>query len=124
MRISDWSSDVYSSDLITFEPVEDDREARREIIAQRDHVDRAIAEAIGLKILFLLTLDHPHPGGIGPAIFEKLLERLGAEQVGEIAGIIAADAMMLLGPEVGEEAVGGQRELGRAACRERVCQYV
>src|SRR3546814_9998992 len=29
---------------ITFEPVEDDREARREIIAQRDHVDRAIAE--------------------------------------------------------------------------------
>src|SRR3546814_2504282 len=31
---------------ITFEPVEDDREARREIIAQRDHVDRAIAEAI------------------------------------------------------------------------------
>src|SRR3546814_9688082 len=115
MRISDWSSDVCSSDLlqparerrdradITFEPVEDDREARREIIAQRDHVDRAIAEAIGLKILFLLTLDHPHPGGIGPAIFEKLLERLGAEQVGEIAGIIAADDMMLLGPEVGEE---------------------
>src|SRR3546814_3403402 len=109
MRISDWSSDVCSSYLITFEPVEEEREARREIIAHRDHVDRAIAEAIGLKILFLLTLDHPHPGGIGPAIFEKLLERLGAEQVGEIAGIIAADDMMLLGPEVGEEAVGGQR---------------
>src|SRR3546814_14942064 len=49
---------------ITFEPVEDDREARREIIAQRDHVDRAIDEAIGLKNLFLLTLDPPHPGGI------------------------------------------------------------
>src|SRR3546814_10139446 len=75
MRISDWSSDVCSSDL-------------SDGIAQLDRdVERA---AIGLDLL----IDDIEPG----AGIEHVIEH---ERTGQQAG-----------------------EIGRASCRERVCQYV
>src|SRR3546814_10766108 len=74
MRISDWSSDVCSSDLI---------------VAQRILADRAVTEAdvdmrAGRKQWQIRTL-----------------------RVGEF---VAVDAL-------------GEIQIGRASCRERVCQY-
>src|SRR3546814_3629421 len=79
MRISDWSSDVCSSDLM-----------RRWVVAH----DLPINEAVGMRddrIAGLVALPLLHPHVLGPL-----------EQVGQV--------------EAGQ--------LGRASCRERVCQYV
>src|SRR3546814_4111819 len=87
MRISDWSSDVCSSDL-----EDDDRDQPQ---GQPRH-RQAPSEAVGQ--------DRPEGAGChGPG---------------------AAD--QLLAAELGEQIVdpGGIGQIGRASCRERVCQYV
>src|SRR3546814_9620668 len=78
MRISDWSSDVCSSDLL-------DRE-------RRDRVER------GARLVH-----EDHVGG----------DRDGAGD---------AEALLLAAGESGARLV--EAEIGRASCRERVCQYV
>src|SRR3546814_4054646 len=77
-RISDWSSDVCSSDLAP--------------ATLRDWLDQP---AGGLRLLC-----HPEAG---PSLGEALAAQPGLRQLS-----------LLVGPE----------ELGRASCRERVCQYV
>src|SRR3546814_3141572 len=80
MRISDWSSDVCSSDLLV--AVAD--------VAQADGAGHVLQFAVAI-------------GGTGQAV-----ERM----VGDVEFHDAAT--QLLQP----------REIGRASCRERVCQYV
>src|SRR3546814_12386093 len=103
MRISDWSSDVCSSDLVAaVVPAElGQAEARQAVRA--DRVDRE-------QFLDL--------GGVGVG------DRLAAARD---AGVVDEDRY---GGEVGLD--GGDHrgarflvgEIGRASCRERVCQYV
>src|SRR3546814_3105135 len=84
MRISDWSSDVCSSDLLV---------ARR----------RAV--------------DHDARAGIdGADIVGKAGARRAVEDDVDAAGHLA-DLLAPFG-------IGEQQEIGRASCRERVCQYV
>src|SRR3546814_2838677 len=80
MRISDWSSDVCSSDL------------------DRDRVGTGRQRLLGALVVDPLpdALFHPHPGTAGAT----------AER-----GRLAARHFAVL-------------EIGRASCRERVCQYV
>src|SRR3546814_5286082 len=80
VRISDWSSDVCSSDLV--------------IIAEtREEAEAAIADMMG--------------GAFGGAGAEVVIEEF---MTGEEASFFALS--------------DGKDEIGRAPCRERVCQYV
>src|SRR3546814_9158920 len=85
MRISDWSSDVCSSDLLAL-VAQSQREADRQLQALEQRQERLNQE--------LRDLNAPDPDNV---------ERL--------AGDSAALQEQL-------------EEIGRASCRERVCQYV
>src|SRR3546814_5270886 len=104
MRISDWSSDVCSSDL----PV-----SLRDAGAQADFaaldLDAAIVAAYGL-ILPVPILVAPRHGCLN--VHGSILPRWrGAAPVQR--AILAGDEM-----------TGVTIKIGRASCRERVCQYV
>src|SRR3546814_6762081 len=89
MRISDWSSDVCSSDLC---PAELDVLAEAEQ-QQEEHRQRQPDQAV---------LDRVDRQGLG---------QLEDEEADE-------------GEQHEQQAVFGRAEIGRASCRERVCQYV
>src|SRR3546814_5721597 len=85
MRISDWSSDVCSSDLLVEQAGDHDRDASADE-ARDDLVQRA-------------------------------------------AGVLPQQHDQCTGHDAGKRADAGhalpeQRQIGRASCRERVCQYV
>src|SRR3546814_8060425 len=95
MRISDWSSDVCSSDLL-------------------HHRGRALA---------VRCADAVRPG-ITAADHHHMLARSADRAERRGAGfIIAGDALVLLGEEIHRE-MDARKQIGRASCRERVCQYV
>src|SRR3546814_15850058 len=89
MRISDWSSDVCSSDL-----ADPDQDERR-------------------------TLHHE----LAPAV--EVGERRDEEMVERAAGIVAHGEEKQEAGQHGErDRQQRRRKIGRASCRERVCQYV
>src|SRR3546814_3803804 len=97
MRISDWSSDVCSSDLfLVADPVEDVLE------------HRFLGFRIALEAQVGDVADH-----LGDAAGELAEAVDGEEQLARVAE--AAEQADLRAPA---------REIGRAACRERMCQYV
>src|SRR3546814_4017637 len=99
MRISDWSSDVCSSDLLdTTVPIGDVMLAAASIL-ERDGGDTATVEL--LRGLF----------GGGGATAE--LGQLPDIRLGDLVGVLPGEESSALGAEI-----------GRASCRERVCQYV
>src|SRR3546814_10256533 len=87
MRISDWSSDVCSSDLRQVLDV------RRQLVA--------------------------HPGLHGVDAAAGLFDGMVPGAI-EVIDVVARAA----GHRHGDAAVSPHREIGRASCRERVCQYV
>src|SRR3546814_16532614 len=89
MRVSDWSSDVCSSDL---------RSGNR--ISESSRSSLSVSQAV--EALSAATRND------APAVVASLLDRLDAD---------GRYALLKL-------ALGGMRVLGRASCRERVCQYV
>src|SRR3546814_8636572 len=104
MRISDWSSDVCSSDLLTKDAA----------ISGRPH---------GIHINAIMPTAHTalldnHPD----KDFRRWIE------INFPAGLVAATSAFLTSREcsvTGEIfSTGGGLEIGRASCRERVCQYV
>src|SRR3546814_14469763 len=111
MRISDWSSDVCSSDL------------RRPL---KDLADAFLdAAAVGQVIAFVA------PG----EFFERWVLRTGEQELGVPVGRgapgehgVEFDAVgQLLRPDAEEDEIAlnlPEGEIGRASCRERVCQYV
>src|SRR3546814_14222096 len=93
MRISDWSSDVCSSDLVLVpnaSPFERDKHA------QRDALLEARVREVG--------------------------ERGGAVGIAYLNTVGGQDGLVFDGASVLADADG--HEIGRASCRERVCQYV
>src|SRR3546814_9838793 len=103
MRISDWSSDVCSSDLGI----------------ERVSVDRTRG------LVVIAFVGHPFGGAKDVA---EALPYLGAEH-GDIH-IAVAGLVNARGDAGGVVVAGGcgdfavDQEIGRAACRERVCRYV
>src|SRR3546814_5733068 len=88
MRISDWSSDVCSSDLELIE------------VMGADHI--------------LFGSDYPHPEGLAePCSYLDHLPAGLSDDV--IAGIMGGNLATIMKVPV---------QIGRASCRERVCQYV
>src|SRR3546814_10965961 len=102
MRISDWSSDVCSSDLIrdALPPIGDDGTAQ-----DRHDVEFGVAR--------VLPDDLAKPRLLTGGDVEH-------EQVRRGFGDGAAD----LGVKAGLDARKRDEQIGRASCRERVCQYV
>src|SRR3546814_12877013 len=107
MRISDWSSDVCSSDLPTDRRI--DGEARLDV--GPDRIPHMIEEqfiALGPQRLVAAVMFGVDRSGVAEA------ERDGfGGRVGEMKDIFV---------ERGHRLLGGP-EIGRASCRERVCQY-
>src|SRR3546814_2169529 len=94
MRISDWSSDVCSSDLLDL-----------------DVVDRVLDD-LELPDLRNLGVEHIAEEGPGPA----------AVRVDQHVAGTAQDAGQHRQPAAAR--AGGADQIGRASCRERVCQDV
>src|SRR3546814_2723317 len=90
MRISDWSSDVCSSDLVMLPPL---RDRRSDIAALAGHFVEAGRHA-GLP-----------DRQFAPAAMQRLERHDWPGNVRELGNVV-------------------QRQIGRASCRERVCQYV
>src|SRR3546814_14459877 len=129
MRISDWSSDVCSSDLVpemgTKVLVYSDgdaaaaarlaRQLADELIGVREQlmvpyrsIDEALDEALAFDGGPVVLADRPdNPGSGAPGDSTFILRRLLERGIGNVA----------LGPL-------WDPEIGRASCRERVCQYV
>src|SRR3546814_12436927 len=104
MRISDWSSDVCSSDL-------NDSVATEEIrFGDNDRLAARVAQAAAAGGVILLSdID---------GLYDKNPALPGANHIARIERIDAAiEAMADTGSASG-------LEIGRASCRERVCQYV
>src|SRR3546814_14455208 len=103
MRISDWSSDVCSSDLdAALVAIVADEGRRQALIVRRPVTARVVAA--------LRILDLHHVGA-------EIGQRHGAEGTRDDAREIGdADAVA--------RREGGSREIGRASGRERVWQYV
>src|SRR3546814_19635896 len=99
MRISDWSSDVCSSDLQW-------ADARIELM---NLLKAEPANAGALTLMARIQI--ASGGGVGAA---ATLARLGDGAASAELTDMRAEADMLR----------GQCEIGRASCRERVCQYV
>src|SRR3546814_14166279 len=114
MRISDWSSDVCSSDLQIFEAVS-------------NQVQQRLAQVDGVG-------DVEIGGGSLPAIRVDLipfqLNRYGISLEDIRAAIEATNANRPKGAMEGDgkhyqiyTATSGRNQIGRASCRERGCQY-
>src|SRR3546814_12822296 len=111
MRISDWSSDVCSSDLPPTDPTDDLAQA----IAR--------AEDEGLVDVAYASTDSP----IGPllvAVTDAGLVRLAFQR--EDSDAVLEQLATRIAPRVvaSRRRTDDVRQIGRASCRDRVCQYV
>src|SRR3546814_18860365 len=108
MRISDWSSDVCSSDL-GFGRV---GEARLQLAsgAESESLDRIVDLLIEAREREALALSE-----------EPFITRLGVERLAVDEEEVAEELAVGLGVLVDLER---QLTIGSASCRERVCQYV
>src|SRR3546814_20903427 len=98
MRISDWSSDVCSSDLT----------------AGRANVSRAVSDLVRAGML------HRHYQGYRVDHYNRGARRQAVYTLSRVARELLQTAT------VGRSTSGtpGEDKIGRATCRERVCQYV
>src|SRR3546814_14480562 len=118
MRISDWSSDVCSSDLSILA-------IERDAIKLHAVIDEAEAQPLGDLLLELLKLgidEFEHLAGLD--VDQVIVVRFGRGLVARtaVAEIMAIEDAGLL--EQPHRAVDGRDQIGRASCRESVCQYV
>src|SRR3546814_11844690 len=122
MRISDWSSDVCSSDLRCLRTWSHPLLARR--LAPRVRDRRIWLAGTGCEARWKYCSVTPAKAGAAIDVAQDLLRPLPSQgrrsnlRAGEQAGQVARFAPRLVHEEAFE-----RRELGRASCREGVCQY-
>src|SRR3546814_3326243 len=112
MRISDWSSDVCSSDLL---PVWNDapRDEKWRFCAPRQGVSRSEAESRRKPSAIV-----PLSRGTAESLPTFLKKRCADKDIRVTCGFARHCFYLALRP------FSAQPEIGRASCRERVCQYV
>src|SRR3546814_10605418 len=98
MRISDWSSDVCSSDLRVAKVGIGLVPEGRQIFPNLSVRENLVATAANRR-----AADSPWTYERVIELFPRLAERAG---------------------NMGNQLSGGEQQIGRASCRERVCQYV
>src|SRR3546814_11062283 len=115
MRISDWSSDVCSSDLFSFDEAYANDPARATLsLAYRDTHGA------------LIDQPRAYQTRIEPFFSNLLPEGTLRDYLARRAGVKSLREYLLLA-QLGADlpgAVTAASEIGRASCRERVCQYV
>src|SRR3546814_14533751 len=126
MRISDWSSDVCSSDLSIIFRLPGNPTERRGRRASSYRVDRAIggdqsllARASFQRIAMFHT-DDAVIAALAEPLDDRLIVDLARPRL-EPPGIVPDLDVGNLVPATVERR---DQEIGRASCRERVCQYV
>src|SRR3546814_13527353 len=106
MRISDWSSDVCSSDLPWDKPID--------VVVDRLKESRAITRTMAYEDRRYI----PAPGGV---VAQHTMRRIrtdgGRVEMHAMMRIIIQDGLITRNEEYFDQ-------IGRASCRERVCQYV
>src|SRR3546814_18374868 len=122
MRISDWSSDVCSSDLATADA----------LVARGVDRDRIAVTPNGLRQL--PAPDERHvPAGPTVLAVGQLTARKRLDVLLEAAAALPDDVTTVLaGPDAGQGAelrahadrLGLDGQIGSASCRERVCPYL
>src|SRR3546814_20217741 len=112
MRISDWSSDVCSSDLVTPNIPELEALTGRTIASAEEALDaaRALGDELGAAVLA--------KGGHleGDEVIDQLVTREGVHSW--------TDRRIETRHTHGTGCTLASAKIGRASCRERVCQYV
>src|SRR3546814_11588330 len=110
MRISDWSSDVCSSDLIGLAE-ERTGELVEPLVALCPLANDLVGLEPGQRALDIVILA-TRQRGIGPRA-----ARIDDRIVGGVLHVAPGAARLALG-------IIGRRQIGRATCRARVCSYV
>src|SRR3546814_6317809 len=111
MRISDWSSDVCSSDL-----------------AER-YPKASPADMTAARRLLVLSLEWSDTLGVGHRNFEEFLAKTRTVIAGTCVGLGQSRIRLEAGSfdwvivDEAARCTAGE-QIGRASCRERVCQYV
>src|SRR3546814_7687252 len=126
MRISDWSSDVCSSDLRRLSP---DAEAGMSLFTA-EQVIFVVDDDAALREANVQTLDLAGLTAEAFADAHSVLPRIAADFPGAVVtdirmpgmdGLELRAAIHAIDPEIPVILI---TEIGRASCRERVCQYV
>src|SRR3546814_13121080 len=116
MRISDWSSDVCSSDLVSYDQSKFIAQSIQEVFHA---LMVALALVIGVIFLFLRSWRATLiPAVAIPVSVVGSFIVIGA--LGYSINVLTLLALVLAIGLVVDDAI----EIGRASCRERVCQYV
>src|SRR3546814_15825081 len=110
MRISDWSSDVCSSDLGVVEVLGPRGGPVHALLLQDRHV----------RVLEVLVGDADGPAGLLRGEEDVIV----GGRVLVVGGALAHAGDLDARGTRDVTGVGGHREIGRASCRGRVCQYV
>src|SRR3546814_15759496 len=124
MRISDWSSDVCSSDLLAAEGENFVDEASAKGIAEIETAKMALDKGTSedVKQFAQMMIDDHTKANQELA---QLAQAKDLEMSDEATLMDKAKAMILKlrDGENFDEAYANNQEIGRASCRERVCQY-
>src|SRR3546814_11242453 len=126
MRISDWSSDVCSSDL-AFRTYEDFGRIRTKTWSVFANADAELTDQLKLTVGVRYTEDKQRYNGCSRDFNGNMLPNVNVvnralyfQTYGVLAPEIAEGQCNTFDPETGTFG----EEIGRASCRERVCQYV
>src|SRR3546814_19391333 len=112
MRISDWSSDVCSSDLIAPERRCDRGIGKAKRAAGGDRGGRVLSVVRPLEVGPVRLTPEDTAIDMEPAVdhLHAVARAAGGRHLGQLGADVAGDPAGL--------------EIGRASCREKVCQYV
>src|SRR3546814_11113212 len=116
MRISDWSSDVCSSDLAGTARVEGYKPADKPIVVVTSS-GRVPESLVGAPAGSVLVATHAQSSGLA-----ALRSELGEDNV-LVLGESAVD-LGALKTALADRGFANMLKIGRGSCRERVCQYV
>src|SRR3546814_21032677 len=115
MRISDWSSDVCSSDLLAIAPAALPDDGSRACRAVADQASRQARRPC-------LHVDHRPADGAGRP--QPPFPRMGCPSLVDGVRMDQDDEEFRHDPAREDAALRRGPQIGRASCRERVCKYV
>src|SRR3546814_18843469 len=117
MRISDWSSDVCSSDLVAYGTSKGGVVSLTKYVATQHAAEGIRCNAIAPGLIMTQAFANSGQTNLEPFMKQILSPRVGQPKdvAAAVAYLASDDAAYVTGTVL--------HEIGRASCRERVCQY-